>query len=193
MFKPARSAKGGTHDVVARSPDGPGREPGPDRRRRVGCADLGEIARLRTLRMERTRCGVVGLWPDLYQSRIRARPVHDPAGSQGRPDALPPRQLRVGLGEHEPREREVVQRAWQCFTAQEAGSPYTITTSDGRKIVMDRGLLRFQFDVHTKNDDDLDNDEFIDGTDELLADHGSHPRWHMSDDEYCALVNELLS
>jgi hypothetical protein len=78
------------------------------------------------------------------------------------------------------------------FIAEEAGSPYTITTSDGAKIIMDRGLLRYQFDVDTKGDDDLDNDEFIDGTDVLLADRGAHPVWHMTGDDYCAVVADLL-
>lgn len=78
------------------------------------------------------------------------------------------------------------------FVAQESGSPFTIVTSDGRKISVDRGLLRYQFDVDTKGDDDLDNDEFIEGSDQLLGDHGSHAQWHRTQDEYCAIVNELL-
>jgi hypothetical protein len=78
------------------------------------------------------------------------------------------------------------------FVAQESGSPFTIVTSDGRKISVDRGLLRVQFDVDTKGDDDLENDEFIEGTDQLLGDHGSHAQWHRTQEEYCAIVNELL-
>jgi hypothetical protein len=79
------------------------------------------------------------------------------------------------------------------FIAQESGSPYTITTSDGEKIVMDRGLLRFQFDVDTKGDADLENDVHFDDSFQLLDDHGLHPLWHMTWDDYCGLVNELLS
>ena len=79
------------------------------------------------------------------------------------------------------------------FVAQESGSPFTIVTSAGRKIVMDRGLLRVGFDVDTQGDAVLDNDVFIEGSDTLLGDHGSHPRWHMTDDEYCDIVNDLLS
>ena len=78
------------------------------------------------------------------------------------------------------------------FVAQESGSPYTITTSDGRKIVMDRGLLRYTFVVDTLGDDDLDNDVFVEGSDELIADHGSHPGWHFTSDDYCDLVEQLL-
>ena len=78
------------------------------------------------------------------------------------------------------------------FIAQESGSPYTITTSDGEKISMDRGLLRYQFDVDTLGDDDLDNDIFIEGSDSLIADHGSHAQWHRTFEEYCDIVNDLL-
>jgi hypothetical protein len=78
------------------------------------------------------------------------------------------------------------------FIAQESGSPYTIRTADGTKVIKDRGLLRYQFDVDTKGDADLDNDEFIEGSDLLVADHGSHPIWHMTGEDYCAVINGLL-
>lgn len=78
------------------------------------------------------------------------------------------------------------------FIAQESGSPYTIRTSDGEIISMDRGLLRYQFDVDTKGDDDLDNDVFIDDSWSLVADHGAHPFFHMTDEDYCTIVNDLL-
>lgn len=78
------------------------------------------------------------------------------------------------------------------FIAQISGSPYSILTSDGRKIVKDRGLLRFQFDVDTQGDADLSNDVFLDDSFVLLADHGAHPVWYMTGDDYCALVGELL-
>jgi hypothetical protein len=41
------------------------------------------------------------------------------------------------------------------FIAQESGSPYTIRTAGGTKVIKDRGLLRYQFDVDTKGDADL--------------------------------------
>lgn len=76
------------------------------------------------------------------------------------------------------------------FEAIEVGSPYTVTTSAGRKIVMDRGLLHYQFDVDTLGDGDLDNDVHL--TFHLLRDSGSHPIWHQSFEDYCDLVNDLL-
>ena len=78
------------------------------------------------------------------------------------------------------------------FVAQESGSPFTIVSSDGRKISMDRGLLRVTFVVDTLGDADLDNDVFVEGSDELLGDHGSHPQWHRTQEEYCEIVNSLL-
>ena len=39
----------------------------------------------------------------------------------------------------------------------------------------DRGVLKTTFVVDTKGDNDLSNDVFVDGSFELLADHGSHP------------------
>jgi hypothetical protein len=78
------------------------------------------------------------------------------------------------------------------FIAQESGPAFTIYTSDGRKLVVDHGLLRYQFDVDTLGDDDLENDIHFDDTFLLTADHGSHPVWHMTGDEYCAIVQELL-
>jgi hypothetical protein len=77
------------------------------------------------------------------------------------------------------------------FVAQESGSPWRIQTSDGRTVVKDRGLLRYQFDVDTQGDADLSNDVFLDGP-SLIADHGSHPLFHMTSEEFCELVNDLL-
>ena len=78
------------------------------------------------------------------------------------------------------------------FIAHESGSPFTIRTSDGEKVSVDRGLLVFQFDVDTKGDADLENDVFLDDSFRLLGDHGAHPNWHRTSEEYCAIVNGLL-
>ena len=78
------------------------------------------------------------------------------------------------------------------FESVENGQPFVISDSDGNVVIRDRGQLRTGFIVDTKGDDDLENDEFIEGSDVLLADHGSHPQWHRTQDEYCAIVNDLL-
>ena len=77
------------------------------------------------------------------------------------------------------------------FQAMESGRPYTLTDMDGNKLFFDRGRLLVTFQVDTKGDDDLSNDEEIEGSFELLADNGSHPAWHF-DGEWCDIVNDLL-
>ncbi|HET7828326.1 MAG TPA: hypothetical protein VFL03_02105 [Candidatus Limnocylindrales bacterium] len=67
------------------------------------------------------------------------------------------------------------------FQAIESGRPYTLTDQDGNRVYFDRGLLVRQFMVDTKGDDDLDNDEFIDGSFSILADRGDHPGFYIED------------
>lgn len=77
------------------------------------------------------------------------------------------------------------------FQAQETGRPYTMTDMTGRKVFFDRGRLLTTFQVDTKGDADLSNDEFIEDSWSLLADNGAHPFFHF-DGEWCDLVQELL-
>jgi hypothetical protein len=77
------------------------------------------------------------------------------------------------------------------FVSMETGRPYTLTDMNGNKVFADRGRLLTTFQVDTKGDDDLSNDEFIEGSFELLADDGSHPFWHF-EGEWCDIVNDLL-
>ena len=77
------------------------------------------------------------------------------------------------------------------FVAQETGRPYALTDMNGNRVYFDRGRLLTTFQVDTKGDDDLSNDEFIEDSWQLLADNGAHPFFHF-DGEWCDLVNELL-
>jgi hypothetical protein len=77
------------------------------------------------------------------------------------------------------------------FVAQETGRPYSIVTMDGTKVFFDRGRLLTTFQVDTKGDDDLSNDEFIEGSWALLAENGSHEAF-FAEIEWCELVNDLL-
>ena len=77
------------------------------------------------------------------------------------------------------------------FVSQETGRPYTLTDMNGRKVFFDRGRLLTTFQVDTKGDDDLSNDEFIDGSFQLLADNGSHPFWHF-EGEWCDVITPLI-
>ena len=78
------------------------------------------------------------------------------------------------------------------FQAIESGRPYSLTDMDGNKLFFDRGRLLVTFQVDTKGDDDLSNDEEIPGSFQLLADNGSHPAWHF-DGDFCEIVVDLLS
>jgi hypothetical protein len=77
------------------------------------------------------------------------------------------------------------------FVAQETGRPYSLTAMDGTKIFVDRGRLLTTFQVDTKGDDNLDNDEFIDGSWALLDENGSHPGFFF-DGDFCEIVNDLI-
>ena len=78
------------------------------------------------------------------------------------------------------------------FQAIETGRPYSLTDMDGNKLFFDRGRLLVTFQVDTKGDDDLSNDEEVPDSFQLLADNGSHPAWHF-DGDFCEIVVDLLS
>jgi hypothetical protein len=75
------------------------------------------------------------------------------------------------------------------FESIEVGQPFVIRDSDGNVVVRDRGLLRSGFTVDTLGDDNLDNDVFVDGSFELLADNGKHPGFYM---DFCEIAAELI-
>ena len=77
------------------------------------------------------------------------------------------------------------------FVAQETGRPYALTAMDGTKEFFDRGRLLTTFQVDTKGDDDLSNDEFIEGSWSLLAENGSHEAF-FAEFDWCELVNRLI-
>jgi hypothetical protein len=65
------------------------------------------------------------------------------------------------------------------FVAMEAGRPFTVRDGDGNVLIRDRGVLVTTFQVDTKGDSDLENDEFIEGSWSLLKDAGSHPGFYI--------------
>ncbi len=77
------------------------------------------------------------------------------------------------------------------FVSQEVGRPYTLTDMNGNRLFMDRGRLLTTFQVDTKGDDDLSNDEFIDGSFQLLDENGAHPGYFF-DGDFCEIVQDLL-
>ena len=75
------------------------------------------------------------------------------------------------------------------FEAIEVGRPFRIHDMDGKLVIADRGHLRVGFTVDTLGDSDLDNDIFVDGSFELLADNGSHPGFYV---DFCDIANDLI-
>ena len=75
------------------------------------------------------------------------------------------------------------------FVAMEAGQPFVVRDEQGRVLIRDRGVLFTTFQVDTKGDTDLDNDEFIEGSFSLLADHGRHPGFYL---DFCDLASDYF-
>ena len=75
------------------------------------------------------------------------------------------------------------------FVAMEAGQPFVVRDGDGDVLVRDRGVLRTTFRVDTHGDTDLDNDEFIEDSFSLLADHGRHPGFYL---DFCELMQDYF-
>jgi hypothetical protein len=65
------------------------------------------------------------------------------------------------------------------FVAMESGQPFVARDEDGNVLFRDRGVLMVTFQVDTKGDSDLENDEFIEGSWSLLKDAGSHPGFYI--------------
>jgi hypothetical protein len=76
------------------------------------------------------------------------------------------------------------------FDVIETGQPFIIKDMNGQTVVKDYGLLHTRFQVDTKGDTNLDNDEFVDGSWELVADRGSHPGFYI---DYCQTAKDLLT
>jgi len=75
------------------------------------------------------------------------------------------------------------------FESIEVGQPFVIRDSDGNVVIRDRGALRVGFTVDTLGDDNLENDVFIEGSNELLADNGSHPGFYL---DFCDIARDLI-
>ena len=71
------------------------------------------------------------------------------------------------------------------FVVMEAGQPFVVRDGAGNVLLLDRGVLVATFQVDTKGDSDLENDEFIDGSFSLLADHGRHPGFYL---DFCEMA-----
>ncbi len=77
------------------------------------------------------------------------------------------------------------------FVSKETGRPDTLTASNGTRTFFDRGRLLTTFQVDTKGDADLSNDEFIDGSFQPLDENGAHAMFFFEGD-FCDVVRDLL-
>lgn len=68
---------------------------------------------------------------------------------------------------------ELIEGTMYHFTALESGRPVIAFGPDGSRLIFDAGRIFWTFDVNTKGDSDLDNDEFIADYPPSVA--GPHP------------------
>ncbi|CUR55683.1 exported hypothetical protein [metagenome] len=76
------------------------------------------------------------------------------------------------------------------FVSMEAGQPFVMRDSDGEIMFRDRGVLKSTFQVDTQGDTDLDNDEFVEDSFVLLADHGRHPGFYI---DFCSVLDTYFN
>lgn len=95
-----------------------------------------------------------------------------------------------GNGLYKDRKITLVEGTTYQFDAMEAGQPFVVRDMNGEVVLRDRGLLHTRFQVDTKGDADLSNDEFVPGSWELVADRGSHPGFYI---DYCQMAKDLLT
>lgn len=75
------------------------------------------------------------------------------------------------------------------FEAVEVGRPFELRDMDGNVILRDRGHLRYTFSVDTLGDANIDNDIFMEGSFELIADNGRHPGFYA---DFCEVATGLI-
>lgn len=93
-----------------------------------------------------------------------------------------------GNGLYKDRTITLVEGTTYQFDAMETGQPFVVRDMNGEVVLRDRGLLHTRFQVDTKGDADLSNDEYVDGSWELVADRGSHPGFYVD----CQFAKDLL-
>jgi hypothetical protein len=96
---------------------------------------------------------------------------------------------REGNGLYKDRKITLVEGTVYQVDAIEAGQPWIVRDMDGNLVLRDRGLLHTRYQVDTKGDADPSNDEFVEGSWELVADRGSHPGFYV---DYCQMAKDLL-
>ncbi len=74
------------------------------------------------------------------------------------------------------------------FTAIEAGQPVAARGPDGKRLIFDRGRIRYTFFIDTLGDNDIDNDIFLGEDEPHVA--GPHPIF-LGEADFCDLLDLL--
>ncbi|MGY1615350.1 hypothetical protein ACI797_01260 [Geodermatophilus sp. SYSU D00691] len=74
-------------------------------------------------------------------------------------------------------------------TAMESGQPFVVRDESGAVLIRDRGVLRTTFQVDSLGDDDPLSWEFVEGSFELLEEHGRHEGFFL---DFCAFVEDYF-
>jgi len=75
------------------------------------------------------------------------------------------------------------------FTSIEAGQPFTVRDAAGRVVLRDRGMIRHRVVFDTLGDSEPGG---VTLEHSILAVSGPHPGLEGSEDEFCAMVTELV-
>ena len=76
------------------------------------------------------------------------------------------------------------------FVAQESGQPFVVRDDTGAVLFFDRGVCSRPASSSTpRATTTSSNDVFIDGSFELLADHGSHPGFYV---DFCEVIADYF-
>lgn len=94
-----------------------------------------------------------------------------------------------GKGLHEDLRLSRVSGTIYRLDAMEVGRPFQVRDSAGRPVIVDRGRLLYTALLDTKGDADPGNDDFLEGTFQVLAGNGAHPG---SSTDPCDIANDLI-
>ncbi|MET4638270.1 hypothetical protein [Mycetocola sp. 2940] len=83
---------------------------------------------------------------------------------------------------------ELVEGTIYQVEVMEAGQPFVMSDENGTVFLRDRGLLRWTYQVDTADPDPANWVE-VEGSFEILADHGSHPGFYF---DFCAALEEYF-
>jgi hypothetical protein len=76
-----------------------------------------------------------------------------------------------------------------AFTVIVAGQPFTVRDASGKVVLRDRGIVRHRIVFDTLGDGMIGGVQL---GNEIIAIGGPHPGLDQSEDDFCAMVQDLL-